>query len=128
MIYKHCFFFLPHKKKIFKMGVKKSKESLNKPYQNDIINKMINKLHKILNRKDLTVRTNNLTNKILETLKIVLGNCTDCENKINVNFKDFTVLTNKIESLLYRIEKQKQEQKKKDIIFELDDELFGTDN
>src|SRR5437764_5634620 len=44
------------------------------------INKLQNTLNKLINENDLSVKTNELSNELLETLKI-LENCASCKDK-----------------------------------------------
>jgi len=44
------------------------------------INKLQNTLNKLINENDLNVRTNELLNELLETIKII-ENCTSCKDK-----------------------------------------------
>src|SRR5207248_6300508 len=77
--------------------------------------------NKLINRNYLRVRTTELSNDTLETLKI-LENCTGCKDKkIDGNDLDeFYKSANKIENFLAELEKEEQGKKKGNII----DELF----
>ena len=46
----------------------------------ELINKLQNTLNKLINENDLKVRTTELSNELLETIKI-LENCTGCKDK-----------------------------------------------
>ncbi len=75
------------------------------------VNRLQNALNKLINENELNVRTNELSNELLETIKII-DNCTSC--KIDGNDLD------KIENCLAELEKEEQEWKRHDI----NDELF----
>src|SRR5438067_7297080 len=95
------FFFFIHKrikKKRFKMNV------------DELINKLQNTLNKLINENDLSVKTTELSNELLETTKII-ENCTSCKDKkIDGNDLD------EIKKCLVELEEgQEQEQKKSDI-------------
>ena len=81
-----------------------------------VINKLQNTLNELVNRNDLGVKTNELSNELLETIKI-LENCTSCKNK-KIDGKDL----GKIEKCLAELEKGKREEYF--IIDELNNELF----
>ena len=82
----------------------------------DAINKLLNEL---INKSDVTVRITNLSNELLETLKII-ENC----KKDDINEKDF----DEFHKLINEIKSEKDEQEKKKIIKELDDELIDIDD
>src|SRR6185436_14969973 len=81
----------------------------------DAINKLLNEL---INKSDVTVRITNLSNELLETLKII-ENC----KKDDIKENDF----DKFHKLINEIKSEKDEQKKKKIR-ELDDELVNIEN
>src|SRR5437763_9425209 len=86
----------------------------------ELINKLCNTLNnKLINENDLSVKTTELSNELLETTKII-ENCTSCKDKkIDGNDLD------EIKKCLVELEEgQEQEQKKSDIIDRLNDELF----
>ena len=65
------------------------------------------------------VKENYLTtarNELLETLKI-LEDCTSCKGKCNLD--EFHESINKMENLLAELEKEKEQQKKEEIIYRL---------
>jgi hypothetical protein len=82
----------------------------------DAINKLLNEL---INKSDVTVRITNLSNELLETLKII-ENCKKDDIK-EWHFDNFHKLINEIKS-------EKDEQKKKKISYELDGELIYIDD
>ena len=78
--------------------------------------KLINILNEINSKEGhLMVRSTNLSNGLLETLKII-ENCTNC--------KDKKIDGNNIDKCLAKLEKEEQEEEKEDIINELNDYLF----
>ena len=85
----------------------------------DAINNLFNSLNELI-KSDINVRTTNLSNELLETLKL-LKNCTSCNIKEIVYF-------NKLHKLINEIESEKEEQKKKERIKNLDDELINGDD
>ena len=83
-----------------------------------LLNELQNTLNELINRNDLSVKTTELSNELLETTKII-ENCTSCKDKkIDGNYID------KIENCLAELE---QEKKKEDIIKKLNDELNKID-
>jgi len=82
----------------------------------DAINKLLNEL---INKSDVTVRITNLSNELLETLKII-ENC----KKDDINENDF----DKFHKLINEIKSEKDEQKKKERIRRLGNELIATDD
>ena len=46
----------------------------------ELINKLQNTLNKLINENDLSVKTTELSNELLETIKII-ENCTSCKDK-----------------------------------------------
>src|SRR5438105_8411811 len=85
--------------------------------------KMINKLqntlnNKLINENDLSVKTIELSNELLETLKII-ENCTSC--------KDEKMDGNELDKCLAKLEKEEQEEEKEDIIGRLFNELKKID-
>ena len=85
----------------------------------ELINKLRNTLNnKLINENDLNVKTTELSNELLETTKII-ENCTSCKDKkIDGNDLD------KIKNCLAELEKEEQGRKRRDIIDELNNELF----
>src|SRR6185295_6199726 len=83
----------------------------------DAINKLLNEL---INKSDVTVGITNLSNELLETLKII-ENCTSCK-KDDINENDF----DKFHELINKIESKKGEEKN-EIIERLGDELIEID-
>src|SRR6266511_5817958 len=92
--------------------------TLNKLTNKVLINELQNTLNKLINENDLSVKTTELSNELLETIKI-MKNCTNCKNK-EIDGNDF----DKIESYLAELEKEKKEREKIYIINKLNDELF----
>src|SRR6266480_5202794 len=89
----------------------------NKLTNKVLINKLQNTLNELINRNDLNVKSNELSNELLETTKII-ENCTSCKDKkIDGNDLD------KIENFLAELEKEEQGKKKEDIINRLNGEL-----
>ena len=85
----------------------------------ELINKLQNTLNdKLINENDLNVKTTELSNELLETLKII-ENCTSCYK----DKKIYRLDSDKIEKCLAELEKE-QGKKKKDTIDELNKELF----
>src|SRR6185295_16140422 len=82
----------------------------------DAINKLLNEL---INKSDVTVGITNLSTELLETLKII-ENC----KKDDINEKDF----DKFHKLINEIKSEKDEQKKKERIYELGDKLINIDD
>src|SRR2546421_469250 len=71
----------------------------------ELINKLQNTLNKLIDENDLSVKTTELSNELLETIKI-LENCTSCkykDKKIDGNDLD------KIEYCLVELEPRKKE-------------------
>jgi hypothetical protein len=81
----------------------------------DAINNLFDSLNELINTN---VRITNLSNELLETLKL-LENCTSCK-KYNIKGNYFDKLINEIVS--------EKEQKKKEIIYELNNELIKIDD
>ncbi len=84
----------------------------------------------LINKNDLSVKTAELSNGLLETLRI-MERCPCCvHKKIDRNDSDeISELMNKIENCLTKLEKKEEQGKKKYcIIDELNKELFRTDN
>ena len=93
--------------------------TLNKSTNKVLVNKLQNTLNnKLINESDLSVKTTELSNELLETTKII-ENCTSCKDKkIDGNGLD------KIKNCLAKLEKEEQGKKKEDMIDELNQELF----
>ena len=84
----------------------------------------------LINKNDLSVKTAELSNGLLETLRI-MERCPCCvHKKIDRNDSDeISELMNKIENCLTKLEKKEEQGKKKYcIIDELNKELFRIDN
>src|SRR5205823_12930145 len=88
---------------------------LKKMKVDELINKLQNTL---INKNDLSVKTTNLLNELLETLKII-ENCTSC--------KDKKIDGNRLDKCLAELKKEEQEWKKRNIIYELNKELNKID-
>src|SRR6266511_2287899 len=88
----------------------------------ELINKVNNTLNELINRSDLPVKTIELSNELLEILK-VLENCTNCKgNTGKCNLNGIHESINEIEKRLSGLEKEQG--KKKDTIRGLNNELF----
>ena len=84
----------------------------------ELINKLQNTLNnKLINGNDF-IKTTNLLNELLETLKII-ENCTSC--------KDEKIDGKKLDKCLVKLEKEEQTKKKEYIIYELYNELNEID-
>jgi len=93
----------------------------------ELVNKLRNTSTKLINNKnDLSVKTSELSNELLETLKII----ENCKDKKVDGSDEFHKLINVIKNYLVELEKGKEQQsmKKEDIIHELNKELFRTEN
>src|SRR5256885_14806528 len=85
----------------------------------ELINKLQNTLNnKLINENDLSVKTTNLSNELLETLKII-ENCASC--------KDEKIDGKKLDECLAELEKEEQIKKKEDTINGLNDGLNKID-
>src|SRR6266511_6041820 len=85
----------------------------------EFINKLQNILNnKLINKNDLSIKTTNLSNELLETLKII-ENCTSCKDE-KIDGKD-------LDECLAELEKEGQRKKKEDTINELNYELNKID-
>src|SRR5947209_16731417 len=82
----------------------------------ELINKLQNTLNKLINEDDLSVKTNELSNELLETLKTI-ENCTSCKDK-----KIYGYDLVKMENCLAELEKE--ERRRLNIIDDLNNELF----
>src|SRR5439155_16058828 len=80
------------------------------------INKLQNTLNKLINENGLSIKITNLSNELLETLKII-EICTSC--------KDEKIDGKKLDKCLARLEEQTK--KKEDTINELNNELNEID-
>src|SRR5436190_20165458 len=86
-----------------------------------LINKLQSTLNKLINENNLSVKTNELSNELLETIKII-ENCISCKDE-KIDGIDF----DKIEHYLAELEEE--EGKKKDnVIVRLNNELFEIDH
>ena len=90
----------------------------------ELIYKLQNTLNnKLINENDMSVKTTELSNELLETIKI-LENCTSCkykDKKIDGNDLD------KIENCLAKLEKEEQRKKEKFTIYKLNDKIDKID-
>ena len=85
----------------------------------ELINKLQNTLNnKLIDENDLSVKTTNLSNELLETLKII-ENCTSCKDE-KIDGKD-------LDGCLAELEKEEQKEKKEKIIHKLNDKLNEID-
>src|SRR5205085_7877503 len=82
----------------------------------ELINKLQNTLNKLINKNDLSIETNKLLNELFETLKII-ENCDGCKDE-KIDGKDLD-----LDKCLAELEKEEQGRKKRDIIYELNNEL-----
>ena len=83
------------------------------------LNKLINENeNENENENDLSVKTTELSNELLETIKII-ENCTSCKNK-KINGNDF----DKIENCLAKLEKEEQVWRSDKIDFELNKKIL----
>ena len=98
------FFSFPYKqiKKNFQNGYETTDELCN----DELINKLQNTSNELINRNNLSVEITELSNKILETLKII-GNCTSCKEIERNDLDNFHKSINKIENCLVELEKEK---------------------
>src|SRR4051794_35026640 len=87
----------------------------------ELINKLFKSLNKLISKGDINVVTINLSNELLETLKII-EYCTIC-NRYNIEKKEFDEFYN----LINEIESKKEQESKK-IINILNDELIKKDD
>ena len=93
-----------------------------------MINEMQSTLNELINKNDLSVRTTELSNELLGTLK-TLEDCTDCKD----DTRKFSLdgrhkLINKIESFLAKIETKEKRWGNDNTVDELNNELFEIDN
>ena len=92
------------------------------------VNKLINLLNKLTNTSGLETKTINLSNKLVETLKII-ENCTACKHMRKEYYFDILFYSiNEIECRLVKLEEEKEEWKKNSIINKLNDELTEIDD
>src|SRR5947207_16002653 len=87
------------------------------------MNKLQNSLNKLIYEKDLNVKTTELSNELLETIKI-LENCTSCkykDKKIDGNDLD------KLENCLAMLEQEEQRKKEKSTIYKLNHKIDKID-
>ncbi|MDW3631872.1 MAG: hypothetical protein QOK71_10570, partial [Nitrososphaeraceae archaeon] len=91
----------------------------SKSESDELINKLINSLNELITKDDISVETTNLSNELIETLKI-MENCTSCEkdNIKKYNFDEFHKLIDKIKS---------KKEEKKNIIYRLNLKLADID-
>src|SRR5213596_1949571 len=80
-----------------------------------LLNELQNTLNELINRNELSVKTTELSNELLETTKII-ENCTSC--------KDEKIDGNEIKNCLAKLEKEEQGWKRRNIISELNNKLF----
>src|SRR5436309_15133231 len=84
-----------------------------------LLNELQNKLNELINRNDLNVKTTELSNELLETTKII-KNCTSCKDEKKIDGNDL----DKIKNCLAELEKEEQKKERRDMIHELNKELF----
>ena len=92
----------------------------------DTINNLFNSLNELI-KGNTNVRITNLSNELLETLKL-LENCTSCEKYNIKNNHYWGCRYNVPHELINEIELEKEEQKKKKRIKRLDHNLINIDN
>ena len=93
----------------------------------ELIDKLLGSLNGLTNRDDLSVKTTDLSNELLETLKTI-KNCTNCkDNAGKCNLDEFHESIEEMENFLANLGKEEQEEKNS-ITDELNDELFGINN
>ena len=98
----------------------------------ELINKSFDSLNVIIGKDYLiTVRTINLSNELLETLRIV-ENCTNCKDNREkweeYNLDEFHELIDEIEICLANLEEEQEEQGKNHMIYELNGKLIEIDD
>src|SRR4051794_32936279 len=89
----------------------------------ELINKYFNSLNEIDDKEGYltTVRTTNLSNELLETLKII-ENCTSCKDNLGkLNLDKFHEEINDIEYYLTKLEEEEEEER--DVIDKLNEKL-----
>jgi len=92
----------------------------------ELINKLCNTLNELIVKG--YSKTANLLSELLGTLKTI-EDCTSCkDNTGKFNLDRCHKLINEIESCLAKLEKEQEEWKKRNIIYELNKELFEADN
>src|SRR6266511_5274183 len=87
---------------------------------NELINKLQNTLNRLIIKYDSSIKATELSNELLETIKII-ENCTSCKDK-EIDRNDL----GKIENCLAELKKE-QRRRKKDIINRLNYELRKID-
>src|SRR2546429_8887534 len=91
--------------------------------------KLFNILNEINNKEGYltTIRTTNLSNELLETLKITEG-CISCKDNLGeYNLDEFHRSINEVKNLLVKLEEKEQELQKKRTIYELNCKLITMD-
>src|SRR2546421_6178359 len=101
----------PKKYRYSSSCTKKEKKG-SKMNVNGLINKLQDTLNKLINENDLSVKTTELSNELLEILKII-ENCTSCKDK-KIDKIDGNDL-GKIENCLDELKKEEQGWRKRDI-------------
>src|SRR4030095_8495085 len=86
-----------------------------------------NSLNELINKDDINVRIINLSNELLETLKLI-ENCTSCKKDDIKKIDSFNYHCDELHKLINEIESEKVEQKKIYIINQLNDELIKIDD
>ena len=103
-----------------------SNNTLNNLTTNKVsINELQNTLNELINRNDLSVKTTELSNELLETTKII-ENCTSCNNEEIIDTYAYNL--DKIKNYLAKLEKKEQGKKKEDTIDCLNNKLFKINN
>src|SRR5437764_12264647 len=94
---------------------------------NESTDKLFNILNEIINKEGyLTIRITNLSNELLETLKII-ENCISCKDKIKIYFNKFHESMNEIDEILSGLAGEGQEKVKDSIIRGLNEKLIYID-
>src|SRR5437764_8882106 len=92
----------------------------------ELLSKLFDSLNELL-KSDFTVEVTNLSNELLEMLKI-MENCVTCKDILEKNcFNGFYKSVNKIKNYLIELEKEEQ-QKKEKIFGELSGEIIEIDH
>src|SRR5438132_9345143 len=97
--------------------------TLNNLTNKVLLNELQNTLNELINRNDLSVKSTELSNELLETTKII-ENCTSCKDEKKIDGNDL----DEIKNCLAELEKKEQEWKRCDIIEKLNDELLEMNN
>ena len=92
---------------------------------NKLINKLFDMLNELIYKNDLSAKSNDLSNELLETLKI-LENCTRCKYILGKDhFKEFHESIDRIKDLSDKLEEEGQQ--RENIIHHLSNRLIKID-